>query len=303
MRRFPLGSPVPVAPPPSRRQHVLRNGAGIILLLTLNACAQAQPLTPHVVLQRAAAASKTLQSARFTAVGTMQTDSGNDWSFSLANGILQDGGSRLQFSLHAQEEGGASGSVLSLDVVSLSQCNVYFRSRGAVQFGSGTQWWHAKCENGEGVRDAVDDPAITQMQYDAIIVNRDRGIDQLNGRDVFHYDVSMDTGRLVSLLQEVPGSQQNLSNGLPIAQEKLNGELWIDAETFYVHRLSWGTTPDGEGQDRDLRLHFSLHLWDHGAAPSVDAPEPIREFPVPIPSQGYGFLSLFLLLPGTGLAS
>jgi len=54
--------------------------------------------------------------------------------------------------------------------------------------------------------------------------------------------------------------------------------LWIDAETFFVQKLSWDITSYPLQTGGDTSLDFTVTFTDHNAAPEITPPKDAKEF-------------------------
>jgi hypothetical protein len=132
-----------------------------------------------------------------------------------------------------------------------------------------TQWWLLAGDPSESRGKAVTAPALQDIGtfLSAFRVLQDHGISAENGRRHYHYSIE---------------ARPDLSTSLDPKQapSAMKGELWIDAESFYLTRAVWhfAEIPTVAGV---LSGTISLNLYDHNrASDSIFSTAPAVRFPL-----------------------
>ncbi len=244
-------------------------------------------------------ASDQLQSAAVSVeaeVHTPQTTSGSIRAHASLQGVLQNGGRSMQ------AEADVKGSVtadhathafrVTGDVVTEQGTRIYARLRSASIDPPYTQhmtdvlyelqgpWWQLPSSSPLGSF-MTPDPNLLQNQADIVRVTRDRGIQRIHGRDVYRYDVTLDPVRLLFYLQRVAEQSGQPFDKTEVAAQLLPyeaaGELWIDAETFAMHRVHWRVLLAGAA---DPVLDMTTELTRHNIADPVQPPADAQDLSV-----------------------
>lgn len=258
--------------------------AAACAVVTLVSCRGEPGLPSAEVLDRAAEAARNLQSATFTADLSLKADTGISGTVH-ADGRLQNGGDQWDFTLRAALGGGFMQNIdVTADVIVIEENEVYVRMQNAgntaLPFPLGPDaaglWLRLPSAGRQSppAADVTPDPRLLAMQAGVVKVTKDRGIVRQGDRRVYHYDVATDEEKFRAFLKEVATER-----GEEMPEEELNrllvdtqltGQLWIDAETFEMLRVSWGATPRTEnGYEGSL----TVELRDHNAAPPIVPPE------------------------------
>ena len=267
-----------------------RNFALSLLVLVLfTACAKKSDLEPQEVLRQSAEAVKQLQSSNFVVNGDLSTPKGMNFTVK-ADGILQQAGKQFQFTvnLHGTYLNGAVTHTVDAlaDVAVAGDNEVYFRLRSFSVTPEQTtfspemmgeiagSWWKLPTDGGGTLQTISPDPQLPQLQSKVLSVTEDLGIQELNNRDAYRYKVRMDPVKLVDFLQASAAA-----SGEPFSADTAQmiaglfsgaGELWVDKETMFVHRLAW------EFLSTDASLAFTSHLnielSKYNAAPAIVFP-------------------------------
>lgn len=268
----------------------------------LSACRRAGDLPPEEVLRRATQVSGQLQSARVDAdLDAVVSMSGSTLSgTATAQGVLTNAGDQAEFLVHAQ--GILDGSTplttdplttgarhltfrFSADVVRDAE-ESYLRLReasvdppAALPQGwdalTGIWWTLPRSDDGHpSVRSLTPDPRFLRAQSAVVTVVDDLGLEDIGGRDAYHYRVSIDPDRLIGLMQGVAEER-----GQPFSVEETRrtlerydarGELWIDADTFVVDRIAWIVS--SRESPPATRIAFRVGLTEHDSALTVTVP-------------------------------
>ncbi|MDO8648356.1 MAG: hypothetical protein Q7R81_01085 [Candidatus Peregrinibacteria bacterium] len=260
----------------------------VSLSLLLCACAKREALPTAEVLQRTAAASQQLQSSRFTVKGE-GTGASYDANVSL-EGILQDGGAQLQFTLQTTGEVAAEKQhtfAADVDAVIAIGEDAYVRIRSLnispphpkldprlftlfLQ-----RWWKIPLQRTPFPPTAITpDPRFLYAQSQVITVTEDRGIKRVEGKDTYVYDVTLDREKLVAFLEQVAeerGEPFNREETIAsLAPYTVDGTLWIDADTFFIQRLTWTIASEGVGDP--FQGTVDAVFREHNIAPRIEIP-------------------------------
>lgn len=266
-----------------------------LVVLLCPACKRAGQFPPAEVLQRATMQSVQMASARFTATvgfriakGALQADVKATF-----DGRLADGGQNMATAVQADGTvlGGGSRSTfrVSGDVMTDMRKEAYFLLKelfldplppwaASVEKLKG-QWW--KLPGGSPtVATVTPDPHFLRMQSEVVTVTKDHGLVRLHDRDVYRYDVTIDPEKLIAFLKasalERSETFDEEATRSDVLRYRVEGELWIDAETFSLHRLRWMivTNEDPDG----LRFSIDAELFDHGKALQIAPPAQFKMF-------------------------
>ncbi|MFA6039092.1 MAG: hypothetical protein WC698_02415 [Candidatus Peribacteraceae bacterium] len=269
------------------RRIVLRGPAALLLL---TACAPSA-LPPQEVMRRATAASQTLESASFQAEGYVQgwDAERRRWDFTLSHGVLKDGGKQVQFTLMLKQEDVAREETV-VDMAMLYPCDLYLKpirvasgasllgiSHGQLDSMKG-EWWRMSCKGSTAVMPTTPDPASVTRQSDVLMVKKEWEREEIHGRDAYHYGIGLDADKLTAYIASFSsglggGEEQVLSL---LGEEKIGGELWVDAESFYLHRLVWNLQDVRKGGASVPVGMFDLQLQDHDGVLSSTLPARAR---------------------------
>jgi len=175
---------------------------------------------------------------------------------------------------------------------------VDFSSLGDLEQLIGMWWSWPRGNEALAVAEVSPDPRMLRAQAEAVAVERDRGMDTVNGHRTYHFDVALDGPKLLRLLQtqatEQGGQLTQGGIGEALRGYDARGELWVDAETFFIHRLAWTVRLPGEQM-----LRFQADLRDHNAAPLITPPADPRPLSAELSSRL--IRSLLPLLPFSSL--
>ncbi|MFH0770995.1 MAG: hypothetical protein V1926_06540 [Candidatus Peregrinibacteria bacterium] len=283
----------------------------------LASCAPAETGLPvPEVLSRAATASGQMQSAHFeldTSFTFTPSPSASVEGSAHMSGVLQDGGRQVQMRIVFDTALAGSGlpehiaGDLEIIVGSLSETYLFvhradvtpphslFDERAIASLLN--RWWLLPVQSG-GTPDGPmllptgplsPDPAIIRAQSQVVNVTRDRGMEMMDGRKMYHYETAVDPEKLAAFLIASRGEQGSAADDALLRQKLANvvafGEIWIDAQTFVIRRISWNAEPfpirEGAGT-----LGFSMVM---------DLSEVNAAGPISIPSDAMPFTPLFPL--------
>lgn len=269
-------------------------------LLVLASCARPSTLPPDDVLRRASQATQDLASARYTIEGALTSgkDAGSHGTANI-EGILQDSGKQTQFTLTLAgsfaNEGRSYNANGSMEVIVVWNQELFLflkdlvvepahplLDRASVELFRGKWWKIPEASQGNAAITVTPDPRMLEAQAEVVKVDRDRGMMTIDGRSVYHYDVSLDREKLAAYMKRI-AEERGETLSVEELQEKLQGlvatgELWIDAETFFVHRLTWNVRKEDPGDDSGFALTFTANLRDFNTAPFITPPKEFETF-------------------------
>lgn len=273
---------------------------GVTALSLLASCSTSIALPSSEVLKNAAAVGRELRSVEF--IGTVLFDSTSaqpdksSGSISI-NGRMQDGGSQTQLSstFHILSGMPATSFDGEAELIVAAPTEVYVLLKRLDTepphplFGSPlvsllyNHWWKLPSETGSVQQSVTPDPKLLRMQTDAIEVVEEKGFEQIDGAESYHYNVKLNREKLAQFLKEVGAEEAASPEALDAFLETSDatGEVWIDASTFALRKLEWHIRPkEGEGNTMDISVTFS----NHNAAQPIVPPEGATDLPdVPLP--------------------
>lgn len=255
-------------------------GAGLLLL---TACSQAA-LPKEEVFGRAQAAIRGFTSATFSVQARSETGGRKEWEIN-ANGQMASGGKQLRFDVTASMGRDAffKGSVtvpaeneVYVKADSLSLGESLLPGLGSLQ---GTWWKLPSTASGvETTLPVTPDPSLLTMQMEIVQVTREYGIERINQRQAYRYDVAVDRQKMVNYMQTLEqgrgGEFDREEWNAYLDAREITGTVWIDAETFLPNRLEW-TVAERGGSTMTLEAAFA----DHNAGVSVLPPASFSPFP------------------------
>lgn len=281
--------------------------APFIAALLLVSCAHPSDLPSDEVLKRAIEASGKMVSANFTLTGDIRMTSSETPASLHADmaGTLQDGGRMTSFTLALSglmtSGGQESKATVDVEVISERESDVYVLLRSLMidppigAFSSESlqayigQWWKFPSNSAKPatVSTVAPDPEILKAQTQIVSVLSDRGIETMNGRDAYAYDVTIDPERFVAFLRTLSEKKGKPFDEASIRKEiagyDAKGELWIDHETYYVHKIIWSLQPK-ETMRVPYELSFQVLLTDHDAASAILIPQDAKVFGTSLPA-------------------
>ncbi len=274
-----------------------RGFVAVVLLLT--ACSWGKTpgtLPPEEVLQNAARASQTLDSGnyvldgRYTISGTTDQSSAGDIHM---EGTVSHGGEQFQLVLSVNGEltdstqksditgslevivAGKDAVYMKLHSLNVQPSSSLFRPDLIGQFAG--KWWQLPAGTEMvGQVQVSPDPGMLQAQSQVVQVEKDNGLVQLNGRQVYHYTVVLDKEKLLAYLQKLAQDRGEtfdlVTSRAQIEQLAGQGELWIDAETFNLQRVTWDIASIPMATIGSLNLSFTVDFRNHNSAAPIVLP-------------------------------
>jgi len=300
----------------------------LIASLVLTSCGitAEQGLPAEEVLRLTAEKSSTLLSASFEAKTDFKV---HNMAFPASGaatikGTLQDGGNAMQFNavvdtLVSPEGANETFHILGdADVVMMGKGETYLHlnalstqpeqnlfKKDLLELMTGKWWLLPSGGNGTNIPGGVltPSPSFLKLQSQVVRVTSDEGFTTVDGRKAYHYRVGLDTEKLLQFLEQVSRDRKETFDRnavMPLLSKiKANGELWVDAETFLLRRVSWeieGIQEQGGGMIVDGS--FSVTLTDHNSAPPILSPKDAKVL-TPNLLMGGAQSSSSVLLPGS----
>ncbi len=258
-------------------------------------------VAPEEVLERSTRAVQELESAQYVVQADfdLKTDALSALGTARMDGMLSDGGEQLRFQLDLTSEvaSAAGDSSLSgtVEVVVISENEVYLNlhslsSQPSSEFfrpemiaALAGKWWLLSEDNSPPITKSVTpDPRLLQAQAQVVSVARDRGIVQINGRDSHHYDVALDTEKLAAYLEAIAlekGQEFDKTKTTKSLEEiQGSGQLWIDAETYFVQKINWVVQSVPLDNGGTASLSFTVTFRNHNDAPAILPPQGATPF-------------------------
>lgn len=280
----------------------------LLLVITLSGCNKSSvpELPPDVVMQKTAEVARNLESAAYTINGNFDfdiDDAINGKGTLRVEGLLQSGGDQVQslFTLSAKV-GDPRSQGMNIDTkfesIATKGGLIYFYLHDLKSTPSGTlfkenlistfakKWWILPSDEiqdekrgGSPVSPVTPDPQIIKEQSQLVRVVRSNGIKKMNNRNTYHYDVELDAEKFVDYLKRSATASNEHFDETKIkqflSQLGTDGELWIDAETFNVHRIVWKLD---FGLFVPIDVSFQMDLRDHNIAPAINFPSDALPF-------------------------
>ncbi len=267
---------------------------GIVLL---SACRRAGEFPSDEVLRRSTSASAQLLSAEYdvsvdlavangmltlqgqaTLQGTLGSGGQQAAFTAIVNGSMARAGGDTEMQLTADVVSELADSYVRVSALKLTPEPALLAGNRASWIG---KWWKIPREGGNlPLQPLTPDPQFLRAQAAVVTVTKDFGLEDINGRDAYRYAVSIDPERLVALMQESAEKRGKPFDAAlartELAQYDATGELWIDAETFVLHRFSW--TVSAKDRPSALRLHFIADLRNHNGAAPITVPADYQVF-------------------------
>ncbi|HCI04081.1 TPA: hypothetical protein DE059_04095 [Candidatus Peribacteria bacterium] len=268
----------------------------------LTACEQVERLPADEVLKRSAVASNDLLSASFDLKGTYAFEEADRFSVNgnlEMEGVFQRKGEDVAGLIKTNARFPKEEKVISADIeaeiisITGSDPFVYLNKLSVgpnfplfspdIVERLEEQWWRIPADNAPRPEQSISpDPQLLRIQSQVVDVVSDHGFSSVNRRLAYHYEVIIDPEKLKAYLETL---SSELENGMdPEAIETLisgmeaRGEIWIDAETFYLNRIRWTIAPFNLSESLNLALSFTITLSNINSAPDIKIPEGAKPF-------------------------
>lgn len=266
-----------------------------VCTLVLAACAKQTGLPAEEVLNRSSVANRGLLSAHIEVtarISSVDPVTGTLDASGIVEGNMQQGGNQLDLAFSTQ--GARTSTQQSLTwkatghLIVLSPQESYMTVENLEstptlpmfalpEFENFVGTWYRLPSTTAPSPTLTPDPRLLRLQSDAVRVTKDHGIETIDGKSMYHYDVSIDPERLRTYLQETTqdnGSDQQMMEQL--SKYDAAGEIWIDADTFLLTKAVWNIT---QKEKEGPFLTISMSLSDPGLQVTVTAPENAQPFP------------------------
>lgn len=137
-------------------------------------------------------------------------------------------------------------------------------------------WWKISAPIGATDSLMSPDPSLLRAQAAIIRVVRDEGFVHIRGHRTYHYGVDIDRKKLEDFLSlQSANARHDVDSILrTFDQYIVNGEVWIDAETFVLRRVLWDVR---KKDDQLMQIVFDISVTDHNASISIVPPSTYTE--------------------------
>lgn len=257
----------------------------------LASCAPRPHEEPTVVLDRAAAKARQLQSASFEGNFSYRTAQPEISVSGTMRGDMADGGRQLSFNLTGDMTMPADGPdqtvSVDADVIVADENETYLRidrMEGSVLMLPGIglipsdmqhKWF--SMISATGATAVTPDPSFLELQTQTLAVERDRSFQKVGGHECFAYDVTLDPEKFLAFLERTAQER-----GQPFKRDEArafvdsidaHGTIWIDAETSVIRSVSWQlkNTPGHADMSASFTATFDGHDEPVEIAPPADA--------------------------------
>lgn len=263
-----------------------------VCTLALAACAKQAGLPAEDVLNRSSVANRGLLSAHIVVtarISSVDAATGSLDASGIVEGNMQQGGNQLDLAFNTQGARVSGQQSLTWKatgrVIVLSPQESYMSVENLEtsptlpmfalpEFQNFVGTWYKLPSTSAPSPTLTPDPRLLRLQSDAVRVTKDHGIQNMDGKSMYHYDVVIDPRKLSTYLQESGESSEDMMAQL--SKYDATGELWIDATTFLLTKAVWNVKQkDVEGPV----LTLSMSLSDPGLQVTVTAPTNAQPFP------------------------
>jgi len=268
-------------------------------VLLLAACAQQpQGLPAEEVLQHASVASQNLLSAEYVVKGTYVVNVqgvGTLNGTADISGILQDGGRQVSMLIDAQgtlvDDSIRHAYSANLEMIVAPPDETYVRIHRIttepahplldvrVMEQLAGRWWLVSAGSraaGASVEAMTPDPQLIRAQLQVVRVEKNDGITTIDDHSAYHFETALDPEKLIAFLtqsaQEGGGTVDTASLQSQLADVDAKGELWIDAQTFLIHRIRWEIAHIPVSEGATASLSFTMDLSRHNEAQPITIP-------------------------------
>jgi len=275
----------------------------VSLALSCAACSRAVPNVPDLsaeeVLQRAAVSVRSLQTANYEISGSFTAESKSNDSVSGAGtfalkGTLENGGDSVQSGLNADirignsflggvKLRGAVETIIAKDgasyvyLYSLTTDPPNILINDQIISALSGRWLQLPQQetesSGTPSPPIAPDPLMLKEQAKLVSITRKYRPTFIDDVAVYHYGVELNKEEFITLLRE-RSEKQNVFFDEESVRGFLQsftsrGEMWIDAQTFYVRAIAW----DVNWNDvYNVQASFSMNLRNHNRAAPIQYP-------------------------------
>lgn len=263
-----------------------------VCTLALAACAKQTGLPAEEVLNRSSVANRGLLSAHIVVtarISSVDAATGSLDASGIVEGNMQQGGNQLDVAFSTQGVRSTGQQSLTWKatgrVIVLSPQESYMSVENIEtsptlpmfalpEFQNFIGTWYKLPSTSAPSPTLTPDPRLLRLQSDAVRVIKDHGIQHIDGKNMYHYEVAIDPQRLSAYLQESGESSEDVLAQL--SKYDATGELWIDENTFLLTKAVWNIKQkDVEGPV----LTLSMSLSDPGLQVTVTAPADAKPLP------------------------
>lgn len=272
-----------------------------LCIVVLASCGDKGSLPPEDVLERAARAGITTDTARFTLEARYDafTDEESEThAFLSSGGRMTDGGRQMQTTIdlratHTLEGTPLVNATLNGELIMLNGEGVFLLLDdlsltgndplvNAVSFPTG-QWMRMGAGSGKILQAGTPDPRLLALQTQVVRVTQRHDMTNVHGRNTYHYSVEIDPQKLERYLQEAGQTPLTSEDREQWKTMQAAGELWIDAETFVLHRAHWELRQPTTAFS--LEVDITEHNEDMTISPPANAVDATQILPSAFPLQ------------------
>ena len=273
---------------------------GTCIILGCKPLTEEERLEPQQVLRLSSTANQNLESADFYASFFASMDLSEAGPIDLSgivNGTMQNAGKQLRFNLDAS--GGREQVEDSIVIAGALEAIIAGKQEVYVNISSLTlspeeeliqpetiamiqnQWWKL-LSAGELAQENIavtPNPRLLKAQAEVIKILEDKGMEKIDDAESYYYEVEVDKTLLLEYLKKVSEEDGTDFDEAKVELElnplNISGELWIDAETYFVRQLEW----DIENIDKeDFGISFKVTFYNHNEADPISPPEGFKVF-------------------------
>lgn len=143
------------------------------------------------------------------------------------------------------------------------------------------QWWRLPGQESASSIAVSPDPGLLTAQSRVMTVTADNGIHRIRGARAYTYDIAVDPERLLVYLKTMAKDRSQPFDEAAIKADlqsySATGKLWIDAESFNMHRVEWDIRRVQDGKET-LSAAVHIDFMQHDAAPAIAVPPSSRIF-------------------------
>ncbi len=266
--------------------------ATIIGCSVLVSCARQGEFPAEEVLRRSSIANRGLVSAHLNLEANFTN--GELSGVLNAEGGIQQGGTQMDMSIFSSGQSPTLQWSAQGQLIVVSQNEVYAKliniqttplhpMLASPSFPSMLNVWY-RLPPTPGVttsQSITPDPHFLRMQAEVVRVVKDKGVQSLNGRDTYRYDVEVDAKKLRDFMIQISQNEGDATNQEALLQQlsayKASGTIWIDAETFLLTQADWAISSFNESDNSNLNIHMELSSFDQPI--NIGAPADAKPFP------------------------
>ncbi|MBU0458177.1 hypothetical protein KJ652_05640 [Patescibacteria group bacterium] len=139
------------------------------------------------------------------------------------------------------------------------------------------QWWRLPSDETQSQdKMLTPDTQMIRTQSEVVNVIADLGFDFVGKRRMYHYQTAVDPEKLNSYLTELSKRSPNEINFEEITDLvkmlDAKGEIWIDAQTFRMHKIKWSFAQISLSEAVTASLSFTMIFSEYNQAKPIDIP-------------------------------